>query len=373
VRVLTLLVAFSLTALAQRHGIPEVDGEKPDGKILMAAMQTEDAAKKTALLEQFVDQFPKSEATPWALEQLLAAYTQSGPPEKILALGQKLLAVDPDETEAALQCLKASEAKHDLEGIKKYSEMSSALAKKMLAVPQPTDAEQVDTWKQEQVYATQVDQYGEYALYRVFAESRDPKLTIEFGELLPVRYPHGKYAGTLDSVMFLAYHQSGQDAKAMALAERVLATDQSNEDMMLTVADKYLQDKKEPEKVHLYCAKIVEVMTAKPKPEGVADDAWAARKTQVIGLAHYMNGKLYFNENQFPETDRELRGALTFVDNNPASKGEVLYLLGFANYKMKKGQEAANFYKSCSTVKSDYQAKAAKNLVVVKGEFPGIK
>src|SRR5262249_40349242 len=158
---------------------------------------------------------------------------------------------------------------------------------------------------------------------------------------------------------FLAYHQTGQDAKALAVAERVLATDQSNEDMLLTVADNYLQNKKEPAKVHLYCSKIVEIMSAKSKPEGITDEAWNGRKNAVVGLAHNMKGKLYLKENASPERDKDLRGALTFVDNNPASKGEVLFLLGFANYKMKKPQEAANFYRSCSAVKSQYQDKAA--------------
>lgn len=372
-RFFTILVAFSLTAFGQRHGVSEVDAEKPDGKVLQQIMQADDQAKRTPLLEQFVEQFPKSEATPWALEQLLAVYSQSGQPDKTIAIGEKLLAVDPDETEAALQCLKAGETKHDLELIKKYSAQSSTLAHKMLAASQPSDAEQVDTWKQEQAYAKQVDAYSEYALYRVCAESRDPKVTIEFGELIAQRYPAGQYAGKLDGALFLAYHQTGQDAKALTVAERVLTTDQSNEDILLFVADNYLQNKKEPAKVHLYCSKVVDVMTAKPKPEGMADDAWTSRKNSVIGLAHYMNGKLYFNENSFSETDKELRGALSFVDNNPASKGEVLFLLGYANYELKKTQEAANFYRSCAAVKSEYQAKAAKNLQVIKGASAAIK
>ena len=372
-RLLTILVAFSLTAFAQRHSVSEVDAEKPDGKILQQIMQADDQAKRTALLEQFVDQFPKADATPWALEQLLAGYAKSNQPDKVLSIGEKLLAVDPEETEAALQCLKAGEAKHDPELVKKYSTLASTLARKMIAEPQPKDDELVDTWKQEVSYATQVDAYCEYSLYRAFVESRDPKVTLEFGELLPQRYPKGQYSGKLDNAMFLAYRQAGQEAKAVSLAEKVLATDQSNEDMLLVVADNYLQNKKEPEKVHVYCAKLVEIMSAKPKPEGVADDAWAARKNTVIGVAHYMNGKLYFNENRFSQADQELRLSLPFVETTPASKGEVLFLLGFSNYNLKKPQEAANFYRSCAAVKSDYQAKAAKNLQVIKTEFSGIK
>ena len=372
-RTLTILIAFGMTAFAQRHPISEVDSEKPDGKVLAQIMQTDDQAAKATMLEQFLEQFPKADAVPWAMEQLVAIYAKSGQPDKVLAVGEKLLAVDPDETEAALQCLKAGEAKHDLELVKKYAALSSALARKMIATPQPADAEQVDTWKQEVEYAKQVDAYGEYALYKVFSESRDPKVTLEFGELIPQRYPNGQYAGKVDNAMFLALSQTGQDSRALALAEKVLATDQSSEDMLLTVAGNYFQNKKEPEKVHAYCAKIVEIMSARAKPEGLTDEAWTARKSTVIGAAHYMNGSLYFTEKNYPQADQELRGSLAFLDNNPASKGEVLFNLGMANYSMKKMQEAANFYRSCAAVKSNYQAQAAKNLQAVKSQSAAIK
>jgi tetratricopeptide (TPR) repeat protein len=373
VRKLILFVAFALTAFGQRHSVTDVDAETPDGKVLQQVMQAADPAQKTALLEQFVAQFPKAQAAPWALEQLLAIYAKAADSDKVLVVGEKLLAVDPDETEAALQCLKASEAKHNLEAIKKYSELASKLAVKMQATPQPKEAEQVETWKQEVDYARQVDIYCEYSLYRVFLESRDPKLTVEFGELLPARYPTGQYAGKLDDIMFLAYRQAGQSDKAIALAERVLTKNQNSEEMLLVVADNYMQNKKESEKVHGYCARLVELMNSKPKPEGVADDAWTTRKNLIIGQAHYMNGKLYFNENKFPQADTELTAALPLIESNAAAKGESLYLLGFSNYNMKKMQEAANYFKACSQVKSDYQAKAAKNLQVIKGQYTGIK
>jgi len=143
--------------------------------------------------------------------------------------------------------------------------------------------------------------------------------------------------------------------------------------MLLVVADNYLQNNKDPEKVHAYSTKIVEVMNAKPKPEGVADADWAARKTLITGLAHYMNGKLYYNESKFSQADQELRAALPGVESNAAIKPEVLYLLGFANYKMDKPQEAANYYRSCAALKSPYQATAAKNLQGIKAQYSGVK
>src|SRR5579872_1034949 len=135
-RTLLVLIAFSLAAVAQRHKMEEVDAEKPEGKLLQQAMQESDAAKKSALLEQFAQQFPKAEGTPWVLEQLQAIYVKANDPDKIIATGEKLLALDPEDPDAPLQNLKAAEARKDLEGIKKWADVASINAHKLAATPE---------------------------------------------------------------------------------------------------------------------------------------------------------------------------------------------------------------------------------------------
>ena len=144
------------------------------------------------------------------LEQLQAIYVKAGDSDKTIAAGEKLLALDPDDPEAAMQNLKASEAKKDLPGVKKWAGVASANARKMAASPQPKDAEQVDSWKSEVAYAAQVDQYTDYALYRVGAESRDPKVTVEFLELLGQHNPKSEYVAKSQSQLFVAYFPGGR-------------------------------------------------------------------------------------------------------------------------------------------------------------------
>src|SRR5262249_43276195 len=139
--------------------------------------------------------------------------------------------------------------------------------------------------------------------------------------------------------LFFAYRQTGANDKALALAEKTVATDASNEDMLLMLVDDYLQKKKEPEKVHAYSAKIVEIMNAKAKPEGVGDADWQTRKKSVTGIAYYMSGKLYFSQNRFAETDKQMRAALPLLQDNAQLKPEVLYCLAMANYKLEKIQD----------------------------------
>jgi hypothetical protein len=372
-RLVAMFIAFALTVSGQRHKIEEVNAEKPEGKLLQQILQENDAVKKTALLDAFAGEFPKHEATPWVLEQLQAAYVKNNDIEKTIAAGDKLLALDPDDPEAAVQCLKAAESRKDAAGIKKYSGLASAAARKITAAPEPKDADEAASWKSQVAYAKGVDQYAEYSLYRAAAESRDPKLTIDLGEALRQRSPAGEYAVKVAQPLFVAYRMTGDQAKAVSLAEKTVPADASSEDMLLVLVDSYMQQKKEPEKVHTYSAAIVQLMSQKPKPEGLAEADWTAHKNQISGLAHYLNGKAYHNENSFAKADVELRAALPLVEGNAAIKPEVLYMLALSDFKIEKLQEAANYFRACAAIKSPYQQLAATNLARMKTQYTGIK
>jgi tetratricopeptide (TPR) repeat protein len=372
-RLVVIFVACAVAAVGQRHKIEEIDAEKAEGKLLQQIMQENDAAKKTALLDQFSGEYPKHEYTPWVLEQLQGMYVKANDADKIIAAGERLLALDPDDPEAGVQCLKAAETKKDTVLIKKYSAVTWTAAGKMALVPQPKEADEVAAWKSAVEYAQQVAQYAEYALYRAAVESREAKRTIELSEALMGSNPKSPYAGKLAGTLFVAYRQAGDNVKAVALAEQEVAAGEASEDMLLVLANQYLEQKREPEKVHTYSAQIVQVMGQKAKPEGMSDGDWTARKNLVTGLGHYMNGKLYHNENNFAKADVELRAALPLVEGNLAVKPEVLYMLALSNFKLDKPQEAANYFRACAAMKSPYQQLATTNLARVKTQYTGIK
>ena len=377
-RTLAILIVLSVAAFGQRHKAPEeVDAEKPDGKLMQQIMQEGDPAKKNALMEQYATEFPKLPHTAWVLEMIQGYYVKANQPDQVIATGEKLLALDADDPEAALQALKAAETKKDLALVKKYSEATAKNARKIAGSPEPKDAEEAKAWKNDVEYAKQVAQYADYALFRAAVESRDPKVTIEMAEALIARNPENEYAVKVRDALFLAYRQTGANDKAVGLAEKVLAVQQANEDMLLVVADYYLQQKKEPEKVHSYSAKIVEIMGAKPKPEGVADADWANRKNTIMGVAYYMSGRLYSDGGRHQQADQQLRKALPLVEGNPDLKAETLFRLGLANYSMAKSaperaQDSATFFRQCAALKSPFQATAAAKLKRIMTEYHGI-
>ncbi|MEO8591954.1 MAG: hypothetical protein ABI759_01405 [Candidatus Solibacter sp.] len=322
---LGMILFLSAAAVwGQRHHIDEVNAEKPEGKLLQQIMQEDDTAKKIALLDQFTNEFPKHEAAPWVLEQLQGIYVKANDPDKIIAAGEKLLAIDPEDPEAALQCLKAAESRKDTAAVTRFGMTTGASAHKLATSEPPKEAAEMDAWKAQVAYAKQVEQYADYALYRTALESRDPKLVISLGESVRARNAGSEYAAKIAEPLFVAYRQANDQAKALALADQMVNAGGGSEDMLLVLANQYMEQKKEAEKIHSYSARIVQLMGQKAKPEGVSDVDWNSRRNLVVGLAHYMSGKQYHNDSNFAKADVELRAALPLVEGNAAIKPEVL-------------------------------------------------
>jgi tetratricopeptide (TPR) repeat protein len=374
-KTIAALFALALTAApgwTQCHKLAEINITTPEGQLLQKAGLEEDAAKKHALQEEFVAQYPQHEAAGWVYEQLLNAYVKANDADKALAVGDKLAAVPPECVEDAQQTLKAAEMKKDPDLVLKWSSKTAELAQKVVSSPQPKEADEVENWKARVDYARQVNTYTEYSLYAMAVQTADPQKQAALIEALQQRNPKSEYLAKAQDTLFVAYQKSGATDKAVALAQQVAATGTPSDDMLLVLTQDSAK-KKDREHVHTYCAKLVEAIGSKPKPEGVADADWTKRKNAILLFAYSTNGEQYFNEGKLGPADQELRKALPLVEDNATVKPEVLFYLGLANYKMEKAQEAYKFFRACAAMKSPFQAQATKNLTAIKTQYHGIQ
>lgn len=374
---LVLLTVFTLSA--QRHRV-NINTETPEGQLLqMIGQETSNPARKMAMMEEFLNKHGKHDSAGWVLEQVIAAQLKNNEFDKALASCQQLLAIDPDDPSAAHSCLKAAEGKKDLAGILKWAPATSALARKLAASPAPKDEEAAESWKAQVDYAKQLAAYTEYALYTSAIAATDATQKVAFRNALEAQNPNNQYLQQLNAQCFFALRQANQNDLAIAFAEKILEKDQSNEDMLLAVADSYTNRKIKPEKVIEYGTKLGQMMEAKPKPEGVSDGDWNKRRNIMAGLGYWMAGVTYFNENKLTESDSNLRKALPFIVGNDALNSQALFFLGLSNYKMgepKKDKrlmaEALKFNTQCAAIKSPFQGQAQKNAQVIRQQY-GLK
>lgn len=377
-RLILLAAVVAGTLTAQRHKL-DINTETPEGQLLQQIGQEQDAGKKLALMEDFLAKHPKHEGSGWVLEQVVTAQLKANNFDRVLDAGQKLLAMDPNDVATSHNCLKAAEGKKDPDAIKQWATSTSALARKVAATPKPADAEAAEDWKATVDYAKQVDTYTEYSLYVAALGTQDPSKRIGLIEALQAQSPQSQYVPQLENVYFLALRQTQQNDKAIGLAEKVLEREQTNEDMLLAVADSYYNKKANPDKVIAYGNKLAEVMASKPKPEGVSDGDWEKRKTLMSGMGYWMAGMTYASQNKHADTDRDLRKALPLVKENEPLAAQTLFYLALANYRMgepKKDRklmlEALRFNQQCAAIKSPFQATAQKNAAAIRAQY-GLK
>jgi tetratricopeptide (TPR) repeat protein len=353
-----------LPAPAQQK-LAVVNAETPEGQLLQEAAQAEDPAKKTELYEQFVTKHAEHDAVLWVRSQLQDLYLKANAFDQALAAGEAILAKDPKDLAAAHLTLKAGEGKKDPSLVLKWAQESSRLARAIAAGPQPEDVEDED-WKARVDFAKQVDQYAEYALFAQILQTADPTQRLALIDGLRQLNANSQYLPKTTEFEFNAHRQLNNQAGALATAERVVATDQSSEDMLIFLADQYMQQKKEPDKVIAYSQKVIELVNTKPKPEGMDEAAWTNKKMSLSGLANFLIGTTYFNQKKLKQADEALRAALPSVDANEQLKAAVLFYLGLANYQMGNRKAALAYNEQCAKIKSPFQPTATKNVALIR-------
>jgi tetratricopeptide (TPR) repeat protein len=355
---MALLTALGIAAWAQHA----YDINTPDGKMVGLILNESDAAKKQALLEQFVKTYPDSSNAAWAWIQLQQSYLESKEYDKAMEAGENALAKEPDNVEAAYNNLKAAEGKGDVDAVVKWSAATSQAARKVeqSALSGAEDKAMVD-------YAKQVDTYTEYSIYATSLKATQPAQIIALVSSLEARNPQSPYLSKAFGRYLNALQQSGQNDKAGTEAEQEVMRDPSNEDALAVAAD-YNMHHQDTQKTILYAAKLCEVMQTKPKPDEIDDASWQKKRQALLGLGYWMEGTAYNQQRQYAKSDQALRQALPEVKQNSQLLPLVLFQLGVADFELGKRprnlallRDALKFSRESAALKSPVQADAARN------------
>jgi len=368
---LVLFLAFAAPCGAQRQAII-IDATKPEGRMLQQITEESDDAKKVALMEQFVAQYPTHPGAIWISAQMVGASTKAGQFDKALAAAEKVLAQDPSDLETAFAAVKAAEAKKDPDTVRKWAVQCSELARKTAQAPKAGD-EDDDAFKQRVAAARQIDNYTEYALFASAGQASDLAKRGQLLQTLEERAPKSSYLTQAYPPYFLAMVQSGDAANAVALAEKLIARGQGNELMLATAGDFYLRQNKEPQKVLDYSSKLIDMLNTRPKPEGVAEADWQKSKGYFLGWGQWIAGVQYCSQAKFAEGNKLLREALPLLEGNDDNKAGALYNLGIANSHLKNMGDALKFFEQCSQIKSPYQPNCADSLKAIRARYRVVK
>src|SRR5579863_2362103 len=176
--------------------------------------------------------------------------------------------------------LKAAVEAKDVAKVKTLSTQTSQEARKIAAEAQPSDAGAVADWKARVEFAKGADKYSEYALSTAATEASDPNVTIELVNQLLAQSPKSQYLDECASVYLTALSKQSPE-KALAGATKINAAVPENEDALLIMATGNAPGAGN---------KLVNVVRAKKKPEGVSDADWEKRKNYLLGQGYLFGG-----------------------------------------------------------------------------------
>ncbi|MEO8129283.1 MAG: hypothetical protein ABJF23_19150 [Bryobacteraceae bacterium] len=370
IRRVFLLVVIAAAAFSQKLVI-EVDTQ--EGQLLQQIDAEASAPKKQAMLEQFAKLFPNHEAITWVFGQLQLSYVADGKFDRVLEIGTKLLGLDPNDVSAAHNCLKAAEGKKDIELVRRWSDLTSQIARKVKQSKKPEEREEQEEWKQRVEYAKQVDQYAEYAIYFAALQTKDTKLKSKLIENLEQKNPNSEYLAQLRTSQTQVVRQVDIE-EAVAAAEVSFAKGQYNVDSLMMVANHLISKQRDPEKVIAYSSKALELLAVAAKPEELNESDWDAKKHQMMGAANWMMGLLYSTQEKFAQADKALRDALPDLKNSDMVAG-ALYHLGYVNFRLAEAGEririhdAVRYTTECTAINSAVQQQAVANLKSMKAEY----
>ena len=364
-RVALCLVVAATLVCAQRHKVT-IDPETKEGYVLQCIQQERNPAQKIKLMKEFVVEFPKSESLSWVLDQLQPVHLEAKEFEQAVALGNRMLELDPDDLDAAHNNLLAAEALKDPELIKKQAAICWQIATRLEKVPGYKKAE----------YAHQMIAYAEYSIAAVANAETDQRKRSEHLKVLQQINPKSRWLEVPRSEFATLSDKGAGKDKLVSAAEKALLAEPNNEDMLMVVADYHMQQNDNPAKVLEYSSRVVEILRTKQQPSDVAAADWEEKKQRYLGAANYMIGVISSIQGRYQQADRSLRAALPIIrGTNEQVLGAALYHLGYANYQLAEQGErqrifdAIKYNEQCATTRSSYREQAVKNVDSIKAAY----
>ncbi len=301
------------------------------------------AATKVAMLEQYRNDFQKAELIPWAYEEICRALEAEGQLDRALAVGQRLLALDPQSVEIAQKGLQLAEKKQDAVLIRQWSDAAAHAADSVLSSPL--------SGQSRMEVARSVRVYTDYLAYSGIVKIADSAAKrVQLEEFLQ-RNKNSSYQTAVEDLYLETWRESGDAAVALTI-----------------VAENYMQGANEPKKLLAYATNILALLDSQPKPQRISAAEWSRKKALLEGRANWMMGRASIQLDKFKEADKSIRVALPYLKGDSKLTSAALFYLGWANYRMGRVSDAIRFNQQCILVKGPFQEYAAKNLVAIQAE-----
>jgi hypothetical protein len=273
--------------------------------------------------------------------------------------------------------LKDAVAKKDADATKSAAAETLKLAKAAQTAAKPTEAEEVEHWKQTIDYAKDVESYTEYALGFVASQpGLDPAKAVDMIDTLIAQNPKSKFIDDIAVNSYLvALGKAGGAAKQQAGMAKVIVGRPDN-----TVALQALVDMSgsSPDRALSYANRLIAAIKAKSKPEGFSESDWEKQKNSALATGYFNAGYVYLQKQAWVDCDKNLKLAVPLLAGDQARLGIAYYGLGACNFNFGKMtndrtrmQAGEKYSEQSAAIKSPMQTRAYNDVAAMKQALAG--
>ncbi len=312
----------------------------PEDRALSSIADEQDAQKKLAMYEDFVQKFASnSAAVAYGNWQLSQSYQAAGDSQKALAYGDKALASSPRNMDILVTQAGIAQQLKDSGKVMDYSVRGGEIYKSISQQTQPEGGNQQEfaaRIEEEKNAAKGSYEFLEAAAFKAIADESDAGKRMADIERFNPAFPDSRFQEPITSYAMMSLSELNDTPRLISYAEKTLAGNPNNLPALLLLAGVYVDDPKPGSiaKAVSYAQKAIEVAKAD------APDADRTRKVSA-GAAHSTLGYALMKQDKTAAAIPELKSASALLKGQDDQQFEIaMYRLGFAYAKLNKVSDA---------------------------------
>jgi len=357
------LAFFISQAWAQADRIVIAAGTDED-RALQAISNEQDAGKKLAMYEEFVQKFSSNpQAVAYGNWQISQAYQASGDMQKALDYGDKALVGAPHNLDILVSQVNVAEQAKNNSKTMDYVAQGGEVCHSIAKQPKPEGMSDEDFARkvtEDKSQAQSNCDFLETSGLNVISSENDPKARMAEIEKYTAAFPDSKFGDQVSNYAMytLGPGQLNDQARLVSFAEKQLASNPNSLTALLLLANHYAEANSSAKAI-TYAEKAIDVAKAD------APDADKTRKLSA-GACHNIIGWAYFKQDKTASAITEFKtasGLLKGMDDQQYAG--ALYGLGSAYAKLNKLTEARDALTEAVKIPGQVQAMSQDLLTKV--------
>jgi tetratricopeptide (TPR) repeat protein len=359
---LVVVVTFCILLMLPRANAQSdrivIPAGTPEDHDLQAITNEQDAAKKLAMYQDFVQKYASNPAAvAYGNWQISQAYQTAGDSSKALDYGDKALAGSPRNLDILVSQANIAQQAKDNAKLVDYAARGGTVCNSIGKQPKPDDMSADDFSRQaeeEKSAAKNNCDFLESAGFNAITSENDAKSRMADIERYSAAFPDSKFQDQVSNYAMytLGPGQLNDQARLVAYGEKTLAANPNSLPALLLLAGSYVDDPK-PGSV----AKAV-TYSQKAIAAAKADDPDADKSRKLsAGVAHSVLGYAYIKQDKTAAAIPELKSAAGLLKGADDQQYSIaLYRLGFAYAKLNRVNEARDVLMEVVKISGPVQA-----------------